>query len=127
MDYSDLVRKKADNLILSFLRHLSDCSLSELKAYYTDKSVSEEGDFLFDLSDLSRKEQRQVLSLAEETLKFNYLFKLSKSDSDKVRYIKTISGFHPKVLKTALFLTELCAWIVIATGFIILFKRMFGV
>lgn len=127
MDYSDLVRKKAENLILSFLRHLSDCSLSELKAYYTDKSVSEEGDFLFDLSDLSRKEQRQVLSLASETLKFNYLFKVGKSDSNKVRYIKTISGFHPKVLITALFLTELTAWVVIAIGFIILLKRVFGV
>lgn len=127
MEYSDLVRKKADNLVLSFLRHLSDCSLSELKAYYTDKSVSEGGEFLFDLSDLSRKERRQVLSLAEETLKFNYLFKVSKSDTDKVRYIKTIDGFHPKVLKTALFLTELCAWVVIATGFILLFKRMLGV
>ena len=127
MEYSDLVRKKANNLILSFLKHLSDCSLSELKAYYTGKSVSEEGDFLFDLSDLSRKEQRQVLSLASETLKFNYLFKLSKSGSDKVRYIKTIDGFNPKVLKTALFLTELCAWVVIATGFILLFKRMLGV
>ena len=103
------------------------CSLSELKAYYTDKSVSEGGEFLFDLSDLSRKERRQVLSLAEETLKFNYLFKVSKSDTDKVRYIKTIDGFHPKVLKTALFLTELCAWVVIATGFILLFKRMLGV
>lgn len=127
MEYSDLVRKVADNLILSFLRHLSDCSLSELEAYYTDKSVSDEGEFLFDLSDLSRKERRQVLSLASETLKFNYLFKISKSDTNKVRYIKTISGFHPKVLKTALFLTELCAWVVIATGFIILLKRVFGV
>ena len=71
MEYSSLVRERADNLILSFLRHLSDCSLSELKAYYTDKSVSEEGEFLFDLSDLSRKERRQVVSLASETLKFN--------------------------------------------------------
>lgn len=127
MEYSDLVRKRADNLILSFLRHLSDCSLSELKAYYTDKSVSEGGEFLFDLSDLSRKERRQVLSLAEETLKFNYLFKISKSDTEKVRYIKTIDGFHPKVLITALFLTELSAWVVIAIGFIILLKRVFGV
>ena len=126
MEYSDLVKEKADNLILSFLRHLSDCSLSELKAYYTDKSVSEGGEFPFDLSDLSRKEQRQVLSLAEETLKFNYLFKFCKSDTNQVRYIKTIDGFHPKVLKTALFLTELCAWVVIATGFIILLKRVFG-
>lgn len=127
MEYSDLVKEKADNLILSFLRHLSDCSLSELKAYYTDKSVSEGGEFFFDLSDLSRKERCQVVSLASETLKFNYLFKVSKSDTDKVRYIKTIDGFHPKVLKTALFLTELCAWVVIATGFILLFKRMLGV
>lgn len=127
MEYSDLVRKRADNLILSFLRHLSDCSLSELKAYYTDKSVSEGVEFLFDLSDLSRKERRQVLSLAEETLKFNYLFKISKSDTEKVRYIKTIDGFHPKVLITALFLTELSAWVVIAIGFIILLKRVFGV
>lgn len=127
MEYSSLVKEKADNLILSFLRHLSDCSLSELKAYYTDKSISESGEFLFDLSDLSRKEQRQVLSLASETIKFNYLFKVSKSDTDKVRYIKTIDGFHPKVFKTALFLTELCAWVVIATGFILLFKRMLGV
>lgn len=127
MEYSDLVRKKADNLILSFLRHLSDCSLSELKAYYTDKSVSEEGEFLFDLSDLSKKERRQVLSLASETLKFNYLFQVNQSGTNKVRYIKTISGFHPKVLKTALFLTELCAWVVIVSGFIILLKRVFGV
>jgi hypothetical protein len=127
MEYSSLVKERADNLILSFLRHLSDCSLSELKAYYTDKSVSEEGEFLFDLSDLSRKEQHQVLSLASETLKFNYLFKVSKSGTDKVRYIKTISGSHPKVLNTALFLIGLSAWVVIAIGFIILLKRVFGV
>ena len=127
MEYSSLVKERADNLILSFLRHLSDCSLSELKAYYTDKSVSEEGEFLFDLSDLSRKEQRQVLSLASETLKFNYLFKVSKSGTDKVRYIKTISGSHHKVLNTALFLIGLSAWVVIAIGFIILLKRVFGV
>lgn len=127
MEYSSLVRKKADNLTLSFLRHLSDCSLSELKAYYTGKSVYEEGELLFDLSDLSRKERRQVLFLASETLKFNYLFKLSKSGTDKVRYINTISGFHPKVPKTALFLTGLTAWVVIAIGFIILLKRVFGV
>lgn len=127
MEYSDLVRKKADNLILSLLRHLSDCSLSELKAYYTDKSVSEEGEFLFDLSDLSRKERRQVVSLASETLKFNYLFKVSKSGTNKVRYIKTISGFHPKVPKTALFLASLSAWVVIAIGFIFLLKRVFGI
>ena len=127
MEYSSLVKERANNLILSFLRHLSDCSLSELKAYYTDKSVSEGGEFLFDLSDLSRKEQRQVLSLASETLKFNYLFKVSKSGTDEVRYIKTIGGFHLKVPKTALFLTGLSAWVVIAIGFIILLKRVFGV
>lgn len=127
MEYSDLVRKKADNLILSFLRNLSDCSLSELKAYYTDKSVSEEGEFLFDLSDLSRKERRQVLSLASETLKFNYLFKVSKSDTNKVRYIKTFNGSHPRVSNTSAFLLGLTAWVVVAIGFIILLKRVFGV
>ena len=127
MEYSDLVRKGADNLILSFLRHLSDCSLSELRAYYTDKSVSEEGEFLFNLSDLSRKERRQVLSLASETLKFNYLFKVSKSDSNKVRYIKTISGFHSRVTNTSALLFGLTAWVVVAIGFIILLKRVFGV
>lgn len=127
MEYSDLVRKRADNLILSFLRHLSDCSLSELKAYHTDKSVSEEGEFLFDLSDLSRKARRQVLSLASETLKSNYLFKVSKSDTDKVRYIKTISGFHPRVTNTSALLFGATVWVVVAIGFIILLKRVFGV
>ena len=127
MDYSDLVRKKADNLILSFLRHLSDCSLSELKAYYTDKSVSEEGDFLFDLSDLSRKEQRQVLSLSEETLKFNYLFKVRNSEPNKVRYSKTFNGSRHRVTNTSALLLGLTAWVVVAIGFIILLKRMLGV
>lgn len=127
MEYSDLVRKKADNLILSFLRYLSDCSLSELKAYYTNNSVSEEGEFLFDLSDLSRKERRQVLSLASETLKFNYLFKLSKSGTNKVRYERTIYGFPKWAISVALFITDLCFWVVIVTGFIILLKRVLGV
>jgi hypothetical protein len=127
MEYSDLVKEKADSFILSFSRHLADCSLSELKAYYTDKSVSEEGEFLFDLSDLSRKERRQVVSLASETLKFNYLFKVSKSDTDKVRYIKTISGFHPRVSKTSALLLGLTSWVLVAIGFIILLKRVFGV
>lgn len=127
MEYSDLVREKADNLILSFLRHLSDCSLSELKAYYTDKSISESGEFLFDLSDLSRKEQRQVLSLASETLKFNYLFKISKSGNDKVHYIKTIDGSLHRVTDTSALLLGLTAWVVVAIGFIILLKRMLGV
>ena len=127
MEYSSLVKERADNLILSFLRHLSDCSLSELKAYYTDKSVSEEGEFLFDLSDLSRKERRQVFSLASETLKFNYLFKVSKSDTDKVRYTKTVDRFHLRVSKTSAFLLGLTAWVVVAIGFIILLNRVFGV
>lgn len=127
MDYSRVVKERADNLILSFLRHLSDCSLSELKAYYTDKSVSEEGDFLFDLSDLSRKEQRQVLSLASETLKFNYLFKVGRSGANKVRYIKTFNGSHPRVTNTSALLFGLTAWVVVAIGFIILLKRVFGV
>lgn len=127
MEYSSLVKERADNLILSFLRHLSDCSLSELKAYYTDKSVSEEGEFLFDLSDLSRKERRQVLSLASETLKFNYLFKVSKSDTDKVRYSKTFNGSHPRVTNTSALLFGLTAWVLVAIGFIILLKRVFGV
>lgn len=127
MEYSDLVRKGADNLILSFLRHLSDCSLSELKAYYTDKSVSEEGEFLFDLSDLSRKERRQVLSLASETLKSNYLFKVRDSEPNKVHYTKTFNGSHPRVTNTSALLFGLTAWVVVAFGFIILLKRVFGV
>lgn len=127
MDYSDVVKGRAENLILSFLRHLSDCSLSELKAYYTDKSVSEEGEFLFDLSDLSRKEQRQVLSLASETLKFNYLFKVRDSEPNKVHYIKTFNCSHPRVTNTSALLLGLTAWVVVAIGFIFLLKRMFGV
>lgn len=127
MEYSDLVRMKADNLILSFLKHLSDCSLSELKAYYTDKSVSEKGEFLFDLSDLSRKERRQVLSLASETIKSNYLFKVSKSDTDKVHYTKTFNGSHPRVTNTSALLFGLTAWVVVAIGLILLLKRVFGV
>lgn len=127
MEYARLVKERADNLILSFLRHLSDCSLSELKAYYTDKSVSEEGEFLFDLSDLSRKERRQVLSLASEVLNFNYLFKVSKSDTNKVRYERTIYGFPKWAVSVALFMTDLCFWVAIATGFIILLNRVLGV
>ena len=126
MEYSDLVKEKADALVLRFSRHLADVSLftSEGTDYANTK---DEGAFAFDLSELSEKERRQVLSLSEETLKFNYLFKFGKSKTNKVHYIKTISGFHPKVLKTALFLTELSAWVVIAIGFIILLKRVFGV
>lgn len=127
MEYSSLVKERSDNLILSFLRHLSDCSLSELKAYYTNKSVSEEGEFLFDLSELSKKERRQVLSLASETLKLNYLFKVSKSGTGKVRYIKTISGFHLRVSNTSALLLGLTVWVLVAIGFIILLKRVFGV
>lgn len=126
MEYSDLVKKKADALVLRFSRHLADVSLLSSKGTEY-ANTKDNGAFAFDLSELSEKERRQVLSLSSETLKFNYLFRVSKSDIDKVRYIKTIDGFHPKVLKTALFLTELCAWVVIATSFILLLKRMLGV
>lgn len=126
MEYSDLVKKKADALVLRFSRHLADVSLFSTKGTEY-ANTKDNGAFAFDLSKLSEKERRQVLSLASETLKFNYLFKVSKPDTNKVRYLKTISGFHPKVLKTALFITELCAWVIIVTGFILLIKRVFEV
>lgn len=126
MEYSDLVKKKANDLVLRFSRHLADVSLfcSDGGNY---ENTKDSGTFTFNLSDLSEKEKSHVLSLSEETLKFKYLFKVRGSEPNKVDYIKTIGGFNPKVLKTALFLARLFAWIVITIGFILLYKRVFGV
>lgn len=55
MEYSDLVKEKADSFILSFSRHLADSSIAELKGYDSKDVSSDEGDFLFDFSNLSKR------------------------------------------------------------------------
>ena len=97
MEYSDLVKEKADSFILSFSRHLADSSIAELKGYDSRDVSSDKGDFLFDFSNLSKKERRQVLSLVSETLNFAYMFKIKSSEPNKVRYIRTDVSFLPMV------------------------------
>lgn len=126
MEYSDLVKEKADSFILSFSRHLADSSIAELKGYDSRDVSSDEGDFIFDFSNLSKKERRQVLSLVSETLNFAYTFKIKGSEPNKVRYTHTIEGFLPIVFYLAILWSFSCVVFPIIALIIVFFKWLWG-
>ena len=74
MEYSDLVKRTASDLVLKFSNHLSDVSIGDLKGV-KGRDSKDYGTLAFDLSSLNGKKSH-VLSLAEETLKFSYTFKI---------------------------------------------------
>lgn len=126
MEYSDLVKEKADSFILSFSRHLADSSIAELKGYDSKNVSSDEGDFLFDFSNLSKKERRQVLSLVSETLNFAYMFKIKSSEPNKVRYNRADASFLSMVFYFAIMLSFSCIVFPIIVLVIVFFKWLWG-
>lgn len=126
MEYSDKVREKADIFLLSFSRHLADSSIAELKGYNSEDVSSDKGDFLFDFSDLSKKERHQVLSLASETLNFAYMFRIKSSEPNKVRYTHTIEGFLPTVFYFAILWSFSCVVFPIIALVIVFLKWLWG-
>lgn len=127
MEYSDLVKEKADSFILSFSRHLADSSIAELKGYDSKDVSSDEGDFLFDFSNLSKKERRQVLSLVSETLNFAYILKIKDSEPNKVRYIRADVSFLTKVFYLTILLLFSSVVFPIIAIFIVFFRWLWSV
>ena len=101
MEYSDLVKEKADNLVLRFSRHRADVSLFILKGT-SQSNMTDKGAFAFDLSELSEKEKSHVLSLAEETLKFSYTFKLKGKEAKVVAYERNTWGIPISLAKSTI-------------------------
>lgn len=85
MEYSDLVKRTASDLVLKFSNHLSDVSMGDLKGV-KGRDSKDYGTLAFDLSSLNGKEKSHVLSLAEETLKFSYTFKIKGKDAKVISY-----------------------------------------
>ena len=85
MEYSDLVKRTASDLVLKFSNYLAGLSISGDLGTGREEGKYK-GTFAFDLSSLTEKEQYHVLSLAEETLKFSYTFKLKGKDAKVVSY-----------------------------------------
>ena len=113
MEYSRIVKETASDLILKFSRHLADVSLfssSDRKSANT----KDYGTFTFDLSSLGEREKSHVLSLAEETLKFSYTFKIKGKDAKIVSYERNIGG-----IPLALFNSAVIAGCLLA-GFLVL-------
>ena len=110
MQYSDLVKSTASDLVLKLSNHLSDVSPYSSKGAKTSNK-RDKGAFAFDLSELSEKDKFHVLSLAEETLKFSYTFKYKGKDAKIVYYERNIWGiplfFVKLVLVLGLFLAVL--------------------
>lgn len=102
MEYSSIVRKTASDLVLKFSRHLADVSISDELGTGREEG-KDKGTFAFDLSSLSKKEQSHVLSLAEETLKFSYTFKIKGKDAKVVSYERNIGGI-PLILFNSAFI-----------------------
>lgn len=127
MEYNDLVKEKADSFILSFSRHLADSSIAELKGYDSKDVSSDEGDFLFNFSDLSKKERHQVLSVVSETLNFAYIFKIKDSEPNKVRYNRADVSFLSMVFYFAIILSFSCIVFPIIALVIVFFKWLWGV
>lgn len=91
MEYSELVRKTAGDLVLKFSNHLSDVSIGDLKGV-KGRDSKDYGTLVFDLSSLNGKEKSHVLSLAEETLKFSYTFKIKGKDAKVISYERNAWG-----------------------------------
>lgn len=110
MQYSDLVKSTASDLVLKLSNHLSDVLPYSSKGAKTSNK-RDKGAFAFDLSELSEKDKFHVLSLAEETLKFSYTFKYKGKDAKIIYYERNLWGillsFVKLVLVLGLFLAVL--------------------
>lgn len=103
MQYSDLVKSTASDLVLKLSNHLSDVSPSSSKGTKTSNN-KDKGAFAFDLSELSEKDKFHVLSLAEETLKFSYTFKYKGKDAKIIYYERNLWGISLSFVKLVLVL-----------------------
>lgn len=103
MQYSDLVKSTASDLVLKLSNHLSDVSPSSSKGAKTSNN-KDKGTFAFDLSELSEKDKFHVLSLAEETLKFSYTFKYKGKDAKIIYYERNSWGIPLSFVKLVLVL-----------------------
>ena len=113
MEYSELVRKTASDLVLKFSRHLAGLSISGDLGTGSEEGKNK-GTFAVDLASLSEKEQSHVLSLAEETLKFSYTFKLKGKDSKVVAYERNTWGIPLSLAKSTIIAS------VLLVGFLVL-------
>lgn len=121
MEYSELVRKTASDLVLKFSRHLAD--VSSLDDVGTGREESKDkGTFTFDLSSLTEIEQSHVLSLAEETLKFSYTFKLKGKDAKVVAYERNSWGIPISLAKSTIIASVLFVGFLVLTCLYLLLR-----
>ena len=123
MEYSDLVRSTASDFVLKFSRHLADVSISGELGTGREEG-KDKGTFAFDLSSLSKKKQSHVLSLAEETLKFSYTFKIKGKGAKVVSYERNIGGIPLTLFNSAVITGCLLAGFLVLTC-LYLFLRWF--
>ena len=121
MEYSELVRRNASDLVLKFSRHLADVSISGELGTGKEEG-KDKGTFAFDLSSLSKKEQSHVLSLAEETLKFSYTFKLKGKDSKVVAYERNTWGIPISLAKSTIIASVLFVGFLVLTCLYLLIR-----
>lgn len=114
MQYSDLVKSTASDLVLKLSNHLSDVSPSSSKGAKTSNN-KDKGTFAFDLSELSEKDKFHVLSLAEETLKFSYTFKYKGKDAKIIYYERSSWGIPLSFVKLVLVLGLFLAVLLLLT------------
>ena len=121
MGYSELVRRTASDLVLKFSRHLAD--VSSLDDVGTGREESKDkGTFTFDLSSLTEIEQSHVLSLAEETLKFSYNFKLKGKDAKVVAYERNSWGIPISLAKSTIIASVLFVGFLVLTCLYLLLR-----
>jgi len=121
MEYSDLVKRIASDLVLRFSRHLADVSLFSSKGDGS-ANTKDKGTFAFDLSELSGKEKSHVLFLAEETLKFSYTFKIKGKDAKIVSYERNIGGIPLTLFNSAVIAGCLLAGFLVLTCLYLLLR-----
>jgi hypothetical protein len=114
MQYNDLVKSTASDLVLKLSNHLSDVSPSSSKGAKIANN-KDKGAFAFDLSELSEKDKFHVLSLAEETLKFSYTFKYKGKDAKIIYYERNLWGISVSFVKLVLVLGLFLAVLLLLT------------
>lgn len=118
MEYSDLVKEKANDLVLNFAEYLSDISSPNSK----DSNSKDMGVIAFDVSELSEDEKSQVLFLAEEILKFSYTFRFKGESTDSVYYDRNAWGIPISLVKSAVISGFLLASFLVLTCMYLLVK-----
>ena len=121
MEYSDLVKRTANDLVLKFSNHLA--GISSLKDVGTGREEGKDkGTFAFDLSSLSEKEQSHVLSLAEETLKFSYTFKIKGKDAKVISFERNTWGIPVSLVKSTIIASVLLVGFLVLTCLYLLLR-----